>query len=79
MQLVKRDCGIKMRLVPYGGGWTDLFADFGDGELYFIISNVMNSGFADLMRALYYLFPSHGSPGSVGDIIDYKTGVDSEK
>ena len=75
MQLEKRDCGIKMWLVPYGGGWTDLYADFGDGELYFIISNVMNSGFSDLMRALYYLYPAHGSPGSVGDIIDYKTGI----
>ena len=52
MNLVKRDCGINMRLVPYGGGWTDLYADFDEGELYFIISNVMGPGFMELMRAL---------------------------
>ncbi len=37
MELHKRECPIKMRLVPYGGGWTDVYDDFGDGELYFII------------------------------------------
>lgn len=54
MDLYKRDCRIKMRLVPYGAGLTDLFADFDDGEIYFIISNVMGGGFESLMRALYY-------------------------
>ena len=59
MNLIRRDCGIKMRLVPYGAGWTDLYADFGEGELYFIISNVMGPGFGSLMEALYYLHPSN--------------------
>ena len=50
MELQKRDCGISMRLVPYGGGWTDVYADFGDGELYFIISNTMGRyGFQTLL------------------------------
>ena len=75
MNLVKRDCGIKMRLVPYGGGWTDLYADFGDGEIYFIISNVMEAGFESLMRALYCLYPAHGGSWHDDDIIDYKYGI----
>jgi hypothetical protein len=75
MELKHRDCGIKMRLVPYGAGWTDLYADFGDGEIYFIISNVMCSGFETLMRALYYLHPSNSCAGHDSDIIDYKYGI----
>lgn len=75
MNLVKRDCGINMRLVPYGGGWTDLYADFGEGELYFIISNVMGPGFMELMRALYYLHPDNGNSDGTDDFIDYKYGI----
>lgn len=75
MNLIKRECGIKMRLVPYGGGWTDLYADFGDGEIYFIISNVMDAGFEALVRSLYYLHPSHGNSSNNSDIIDYKYGI----
>lgn len=76
MKLTRRDCGIKMRLVPYGAGWTDLYTDFGEGELYFIISNVMGPGFDSLMQALYYLHPSNrGSEGIPEDVIDYKYGI----
>ncbi len=74
MNLTKRDCGIRMRLVPYGGGWTDLYADFGDGEICFIISNVMGPGFASLLNALYYLHPIHGE-SEREDIIEYKYGI----
>ena len=70
----KRDCGIGMRLVPYGGGWTDVYADFGDGELYFIISNVMSEGFGILMRALYYLYPDQ-SDTEHDDLVECKEGI----
>ena len=49
----KRTCPIKMRLVPYGAGWTDVYADFGGGELYFVISDIMCESFELLMKALY--------------------------
>ena len=75
MNFSKRDCGIRMRLVPYGGGWTDLYADFGDGEIYFIISNVMGAGFETLMRALFYLHPAHDEPEQGDDFIEYKYGA----
>ena len=75
MNLKKRECPVKMRLVPYGGGWTDVYADFGDGELYFIISDVMGDHFEMLMRALYHLYPENGDYENAEDFIDYKYGI----
>ena len=75
MKLKRRDCGIKIRLVPYGAGWTDVYIDFGGGEEYFVISNVMGAGFEALMRALYYLHPFHSGSEDADDIIDYKDGI----
>ena len=75
MELNIRDCGIKMRLVPYGGGWTDLYADFGDEEIYFIISNTMGPGFETLIRALYCLYPTNKEYEDESDMIDYKYGI----
>ena len=74
MTMEKRNCGISMRLVPYGGGWTDLYADFGGGEIYFIISNVIGPGFAALLNALYYLHPTHDE-SEREDLIEYKYGI----
>ena len=76
MNLSKRNCGIKMRLVPYGGGWTDVYADFGDGELYFIISNTTgDADFGTFMRALYYLSPDSRSYEEDYNLVDYKEGI----
>ncbi len=76
MELQKRDCGISMRLVPYGGGWTDVYADFGDGELYFIISNTMGRyGFQTLLRTLYYLYPDQQDREDEFDLVEYKEAV----
>ncbi|MBR3356129.1 MAG: hypothetical protein IKG47_12415 [Oscillospiraceae bacterium] len=61
----KRTCPIKMRLVPYGSGWTDVYADFGDGELYFVISDIMCDSFGSLMKALYCLYPENNDPGDM--------------
>ena len=50
MELEKRHCPIQMKLVPYGGGWTDVYVNFGDGELYFIISHCCGDDFDTLMK-----------------------------
>ena len=75
MKLVKRNCPIKIKLVPYGAGWTDVYADFGDGELYFIISDVLGDSFETLMRALYHLHPENHDPEYAEDLIEYKYGI----
>lgn len=75
MNLQKRECPIKMRLVPYGGGWTDLYADFGDGELYFIISFCVGDDFDTLMKALYNLYPNQSDYDKAENFIEYKCGV----
>ena len=58
MNLVKRDCGINMRLVPYGAGWTDVYLDIGNDSHYFIISYVWGDQFNDLIKNLYYMYPN---------------------
>ena len=32
MEMIRRDCKIKMKIVPYGAGWTDVYINFGDEE-----------------------------------------------
>lgn len=73
MRLKRRKCPVKMRLIPYGAGWTDVYADFGEGELYFIISSAMGDGFEALMKSLYYLYPAHNSD-EAGELIECKFG-----
>ena len=75
MELKKRDCGIKMRLVPYGGGWTDVYADFGDGEIYFIISYLGSNSFETLMKALYHLYQENPDPEEAYDLVECKEGI----
>jgi hypothetical protein len=75
MNLQKRECPIKMRLVPYGGGWTDVYADFGDGELYFIISHCVGDDFDTLMSALYHLYPNQTDYDHAEELVEYKTGI----
>ena len=58
----KRDCEIRMRLVPYGGGWTDVHLDIGGDSLYLIISYALGDTFTDLMRVLYFLHPDNKDP-----------------
>lgn len=75
MELKKRKCPVKIKLVPYGAGWTDVYADFGDGELYFIISNVVGNPFETFMQALYDLFPDNDDPDHGDGWIEYKYGI----
>lgn len=75
MNLNKSNCRIKMRLVPYGSGWADVYVDFGDGEPYFIISDVMGESFETLMQALYHLYPDNRNPENAYELIEYKYGI----
>ena len=75
MELKKRECPIHMELVPYGGGWTDVYVDFGDGELYFIISHLLGADFDTLMKALYHLYPNNHDYEEPEDLVDYKLGI----
>lgn len=59
MNFKKRDCDIKMRIVPYGGGWTDVHLDICGDSHYFIISYVFGNQFDDLLALLYKLYPDN--------------------
>lgn len=63
-KLKKRDCGISMKLVPYGAGWTDVYLNIGGDNLYFIISSVLGNTFTDLLGILYHLHPDNHDPES---------------
>lgn len=52
---IKRNPGVEVVLVPYGGGWTDVYLNIGADKLYFIASNSMGSSFSELVETLYYL------------------------
>ena len=61
-ELLKRDPGINMRLVPHRYGWTHVYLDIGEDKLYFIISCAMGHSFTDLLRTLYFLHPENNDP-----------------
>lgn len=61
-ELKKRDCGIEMKIVPYGAGWTDVYLNIGEDSLYFIISAMAGDNFTHLLRVLYFLHPEHNDP-----------------
>ncbi len=74
-KLCKRSCDIKMKLVPYGGGWTDVYFDICGDSHCFIISSVLGYQFSDFLRILYHLHPNHGDSEKADDIIEYKCGL----
>lgn len=73
--LKKRDCGISMKLVPYGAGWTDVYLNIGEDKLYFIISAVLGDTFTDLLRVLYFLHPENNDPEHEENYIDCWKGL----
>lgn len=75
LKLKKRNCEIKMCLVPYGSGWTDVYLNIGDDSLYFIISSVLGNQFDDLLRILYHLYPDNNDPENADDIVNSKYGI----
>ncbi len=46
---------MEMKLVPYGAGWTDVYFNINDDELYFIITSALGDQFSKLLEILYYL------------------------
>ena len=74
MNLMKRDCGIEMKLVPYGAGWTDVYFNIGNDNLYFIITSIWSDQFSKLIEVLYYLHPDQNDPKG-NDAVDYWDGV----
>lgn len=74
MKLVKRDCEIEMKLVPYGAGWTDFYLNIGDDKLYFIITSVWSDQFSKLLEVLYYLHPEQNDPHR-NDDVEYWDGI----
>lgn len=78
MNLIKRDCGIEMKLVPYGGGCTDVYLNIGNDNLYFIISSVMGRQFGDLMRILYFMYPLQADPANADEIIESKPYIEDK-
>ena len=78
MELKKRNCGIELKLVPYGAGWTDVYFNIGNDKLYFIISSSLDDQFFKLLEALYYLHPDQNDPKR-NDDIEYWDGVCERK
>lgn len=74
MNLVKRDCKMEMKLVPYGAGWTDVYFNIGDDKLYFVITSVWHDQFSKLLEVLYYLHPKQNDP-QVNYDIEYWDGI----
>ena len=71
----KRPCDIKMRLVPYGGGWIDVHLDICGESLYFVLSYLRGDPFYALLRALYYLYPENNDPEYHDDFVENRYGV----
>ena len=71
----KRDCGIKIRLVPYGSGWIDVHMDIGFDSHYFVLSYQEGDPFYALLRALYYLHPNHNDPQRWDEGVDIWRGI----
>ena len=74
-QLTRRDCDIKMKIVPYGAGWTDVYLNIGEDNLYFIISAMDGGTFTDLLRILYFLHPENDDPEREENFIDCWEGL----
>ena len=75
MMFQKRDCPLKIELVPQGAGWTHVYLITGGERLFFVISNVLGHQFSTLVRALYFFSPKQNDPDNADDIIESKVGA----
>ncbi len=75
LSLGKRDCNIKMEIIPYGGGWTTVLLDIQGDSLRFDISNLMGGQLDSLLRLLYHLYPSQYDPEDASHFMEVKYGV----
>ena len=62
MDLVKRDCDIKMELIPKGAGWLHVHLNIGEDNLVFIVSSALGDRFEKLLRVMYHLYPENNDP-----------------
>lgn len=74
-RLKKRDCGINMKLVPRGAGWSYVYLDICGDSHFFIISGVLGNQFEDLLHILYHMHPDNKDPENALHMIDYKYGI----
>lgn len=73
--LTKRDCGIGMRLIPYGAGWSDVYLQIGGDDLRFILSSAWGDDFTHLLRILCFLHPDNCDPESMDHFMNCWEGV----
>jgi hypothetical protein len=57
MNWEKRDCSIKMELVPYGDGWEDITLAICGDHHWWSVSGCLGDGFWALVESLYALYP----------------------
>ena len=75
MELHKRNCGIEMKLVPYGSGWTDVYLTICGDNHYFIISDVLGDQFDFFLNILYHMYPDNISDVYECTRIEYKSAI----
>ena len=71
MDLVKRDCDIKMELIPKGAGWLHVHLNIGEDNLVFIVSSALGDRFEKLLRVMYHLYPENNDPEFEDDIYSW--------
>ena len=57
MKWQKRECPIKMTLIPYGAGWEDVIIDIQGDHHHYAVSGCLGGGFGALVESLYALYP----------------------
>jgi len=57
MKWQKRDCPIRMEIVPYGAGWEDVTLDICGDHHWWSVSGCLGDGFGALVESLYALYP----------------------
>ena len=68
LELEKRDCNIKMELIPRGAGWIHVHLTIGGECIGFVISSAMGERFSKLLRVMYHLYPDNNDPEFADDI-----------
>lgn len=57
MKWVKRECPIKIELVPYGSGWEDVTLEVDGKHHWWSVSGCLGDGVNALVESLYALYP----------------------
>lgn len=57
MKWQKRECPIKLEIVPYGAGWEDVTLEIDGHSHWWSVSGCLGDGFGALVESLYALYP----------------------